>query len=271
MADEHRATPWTAASGATSTAIRAAVPSLTPSERRVAEVCLERSGDVVWGSVADLAAQSRTSSATVVRACRSLGYAGFRHLRGALLEELGASARECSPRPQVDPASGADVLRSTFADMSEGLRNTLGALDPVAVGRAVRLLAAADVVLVLGNGQSAPLAAASAALFLQAGRRSEAPADAFVQKLTAGRLLRPNVVLAVSCSGQNPSTLEAVEAARATGTASVVGLSCRAESALIESSDIGIVVPGGEPVSVLATLVSLQIASFSLTTESFGG
>lgn len=89
--------------------------------------------------------------------------------------------------------------------------------------------------------------------------------------MTASRLLRPNVVLAVSCSGQNPSTLDAVEAARATGRASVVGLSCRAESALIESSDIGIVVPGGEPVSVLATLMSLQIASFSLTTESFDG
>ncbi|BAH50718.1 putative RpiR family transcriptional regulator [Rhodococcus opacus B4] len=120
-------------SGPASMAIRAAVPSLTQSERRVAEVCLERPRDVAWGSVADLAAQSRASSATVVRACRRLGYAGFRHLRGALLEELGASAREFSPRRQCDPASAADALRSTFADLSEGLRETLDALDPVAV------------------------------------------------------------------------------------------------------------------------------------------
>ncbi|BAH50717.1 SIS domain-containing protein [Rhodococcus opacus] len=107
----------------------------------------------------------------------------------------------------------------------------------------MRLLAGADVVLVLGNGRSATLAAASAALFLEAGRRAQAPADALVQNVMAGRLQRPNVVLAVSCSGQNPITLEAVQAARATGTASVVGASGRAESTLIETSDIGIVVP----------------------------
>jgi RpiR family transcriptional regulator, carbohydrate utilization regulator len=50
----------------------------------------------------------------------------------------------------------------------------VGALDPVAIGSAVRMLAAAKRILVVGNGESASLAVAEAAMFLQSARQAEA-------------------------------------------------------------------------------------------------
>ncbi|WP_051033703.1 MurR/RpiR family transcriptional regulator [Rhodococcus sp. JVH1] len=244
-----------------------AAQALTASERRVAEVCVERPQDVAWGSVADLAAQSRTSGATVIRACRSLGFTGFGQLRDALLRELGASAHEPSPNRSGGPASAIVVLRTTLADMSGRLRTAPGALDPLAVDSAVHLLSAAERILVIGNGESALLGAVAAAMFLQSDRQAEAPSDALIQRLTAGRLSTPNVLLAVSLSGLNPITLGAVEATRATGGAHVVALSGTPESALIKSSDVGIAVGGGL-VTALALLAGLQVAMSRGQTDS---
>jgi RpiR family carbohydrate utilization transcriptional regulator len=121
------------------------------------------------------------------------------------------------------------------------------------------MLAAAERILVVGNGESAPLAAAAAMMFLQSGRRAEAPSDELTQRLAASRLSAPNVLLAVSLSGLNPITTAAVEASRATGGAQVVAVSATTDSALIEFSDVGIAVGGGM-VTALALLAGLQDA-----------
>ena len=61
--------------------VRAALPLLGPSERRVAQVILDRPGAVTEWSTAELATEAGTSTATVVRACQNLGFRGFQHLR----------------------------------------------------------------------------------------------------------------------------------------------------------------------------------------------
>ncbi|RZL85040.1 MAG: MurR/RpiR family transcriptional regulator [Rhodococcus sp. (in: high G+C Gram-positive bacteria)] len=110
-------------------AIRVSASRLTPGQKRVADYCMERPQEVAWGSVADLAAHSHTSSATVVRACRSLGYTGFQHLRSALLRELGASARTPASSRLRNPASSLGVVRTTPAEMSAGAGDSARASD----------------------------------------------------------------------------------------------------------------------------------------------
>ncbi len=61
--------------------VRAAASALGPSEGRVAAVIMDRPDDVVDWSAAELAAAAGTSTATVIRACQSLGFRGFQHLR----------------------------------------------------------------------------------------------------------------------------------------------------------------------------------------------
>jgi DNA-binding MurR/RpiR family transcriptional regulator len=62
--------------------------SLRDSEKRVAEFVQKRLEDVVLISLHGLALSSRTSDATVMRFCRSLGYRCFPDFKAALIPEL---------------------------------------------------------------------------------------------------------------------------------------------------------------------------------------
>ena len=104
--------------------VRAALPLLGPSERRVAQVILDRPGAVTEWSTAELATEAATSAATVVRACQNLGFRGFQHLR---LEVARAAPTENAP---VD----THPLARIFAD----------AADAIDLGRASVNLAAID-------------------------------------------------------------------------------------------------------------------------------
>ncbi|OUS92575.1 MurR/RpiR family transcriptional regulator [Rhodococcus sp. NCIMB 12038] len=254
--------------GATLAAIRAVAPKLAPSERRVADVCVERPRDVAWWSAADVAEHAGTSNATVVRACQNLGFKGFQHLRMLLLRDLGAAntpAADAEPGAQV----GAGLLRAVFTELATDLGGALAPLDEEAFDRAVRALAAAERVLVVGNGGSGPSAAAVAVRFMLNGRPVEAPSDAVIQQLTAGQLTSRDVLLAVSDSGLNSVTIRPVEAARTAG-ATVIGVTSYARSTLVELSDIALVVGGGTgpwgglgasaTVVQVAFLIGLQIA-----------
>ncbi|MDV7242852.1 MULTISPECIES: MurR/RpiR family transcriptional regulator [Rhodococcus] len=254
--------------GATLSAIRAVAPKLAPSERRVADVCVERPQDVAWWSAADVAEHAGTSTATVIRACQNLGFKGFQHLRMLLLRDLGSADPESGGTPAAEE-NGTGLVRAVFAEVATDLAGALAPLDEDSFERAVTALAKAERVLVVGNGASGPSAAAVAVRFILNGRHAEAPTDAVIQQLTAGHLTSRDVCLAVSDSGLNSVTLRPVEAARTAG-ATVIGVTSYARSTLVEKSDIGLVIGGGSgpwgglgasaTVVQLAFLISLQIA-----------
>ncbi|MDR5712630.1 MurR/RpiR family transcriptional regulator [Nesterenkonia flava] len=61
--------------------IRAALPLLAGSEQRVAESLLALGERVATLSTADVAQHASSSPATVVRACKNMGFSGFHHVR----------------------------------------------------------------------------------------------------------------------------------------------------------------------------------------------
>ncbi|EME16666.1 RpiR family transcriptional regulator [Rhodococcus triatomae BKS 15-14] len=254
--------------GSTLAVIRARVTSLAPSERRVAEVCLGRPREVAWWSAADLAEQASTSSATVVRACQNLGFTGFQHLRMLLLRDLGAagSGESGAADPTETPMG---LMRTVFDEVARDLGTALSPLDEEALEAAVTALAAAERVLIVGNGgASAPCASALAFRLVLNGRPAEAPVDAVVQQLSASHLSESDVCLVISDSGMNSYTLAPADAARNAG-ATVIGVTGHARSDLATRSDIALVVGGAGPwsahgvsstVVVLSFLIGLQVA-----------
>lgn len=224
--------------------IRAGLPSLVPSERRVAEVCLQRPEVVAEWSAAELAEAAGTSRATVVRACRSLGFRGLQHLRLVLARDAAGAAAQ-GRRVRLEDGPDA-VVEAVFHEGVELLRGSLGPLDREAYGHAVRLLAGEGRLLVSGNGASAPAAMDAALRLLGAGCPAEAPTDALTQQLTA-RLLGPgDVCLLISSSGANELTLLVAEAARAAG-ARLIGLTSVLGSPLGALADADLVVGVADP------------------------
>ncbi|MEZ5258088.1 MAG: hypothetical protein R2705_14655 [Ilumatobacteraceae bacterium] len=71
---------------------------LTKTERRVAEVLLQRPQVAAFGTVAELAEQSSAGAATVVRLAVKLGYDGFTGLQLAAQHDLEGRLRPAVER-----------------------------------------------------------------------------------------------------------------------------------------------------------------------------
>ena len=122
-----------------SSLISDAAPRLTSAERRVADVVLAEPQAVAFGTVAELAARSRTSGPTVVRFAAKLGYPGFAALQTAAQGEISDALRPAATRIRELPAT--DVVAQVLAIDVENVHTTLAAIDPAVFRDAVALLA----------------------------------------------------------------------------------------------------------------------------------
>ena len=113
--------------------------SLTPAERRVADVVLSRPQIVAFGTVAGVAAQAAASGATVVRLAAKLGYDGFVALQADVQDEMGDRLRPAAERIRRRPPS--DLLGRSLATETENVHATLDAIDRPTFDAAVRRLA----------------------------------------------------------------------------------------------------------------------------------
>ncbi|GEK80284.1 MurR/RpiR family transcriptional regulator [Agrococcus baldri] len=208
--------------------LRAAAGALGPSERRVADVVLAAPGAVVEWSTSELAEAAGTAPATVIRACQSLGFRGFQHLRLELARAL----------PVGDPEESATL--QPFADAIDALRHSADAVDAAAIEAAVEAMVRADRVVLVGNGFSGPPLQDAALRLSTLGRRVEAPIDVLGQQFACQSVRPGDVTLALSYSGANAHTLAACRAAHAAG-ATLVAVTTFAQSPIARLADIVVV------------------------------
>jgi DNA-binding MurR/RpiR family transcriptional regulator len=109
--------------------------SLTPAERRVAEVVLEHPQLVAFGTVADLAEQSGSGAATVVRLATKLGFDGFTALQASVQHDLARQLRPAAERIR-EPAA-TDAIANHLSLELDNVRSTLSSLDDDALSDAV--------------------------------------------------------------------------------------------------------------------------------------
>lgn len=206
--------------------IRAAATTLGPSEGRVAAVVLSRPDDVVGWSTAELAQVAETSTATVIRACQSLGFRGFQHLR---LEV--ARAAPLAPQESRESADAA------FDAAVDAIRLAQESVDPRQIERAVDALKRAERIALVGSGFSGPPLQDFAMRLSTLGRSVEAPVDALGQQFAVRSLSPGDVCLALSYSGANSQTLRACAAAAARGV-TIVLVTSYARSPIGRQADI---------------------------------
>jgi len=225
--------------------IRALVPSLNPSDARVARVLVGDPRRVVHLSVGDVAAEAGTSASTVVRCCQRLGFKGFQHVKIALAQELGAAGG-----PSAEGGAGADlsaggVLRRVLTSSARALTDSLSTVGEEEFERAVSALSEARKALFVGVGTSAPLAQDAAYRFKTVGVEAEAPPDVHTQHVAAKLLAEGDVCFAVSHTGATRETVTNVRDAKAAGATTVV-LTSFSRSPITEHADVALVAGGPE-------------------------
>ena len=131
--------------------------SLTPAERRVAEVVLDQPQLVAFGTVADLAEAAGSGAATVVRLAGKLGFDGFTGLQASVQHALAGQLRPAAERIR-EPAATDAIGRHLQLEI-DNVATTLRALDGEVLADVVAHLAATEArVFVLSGDASLGIA-----------------------------------------------------------------------------------------------------------------
>jgi glucokinase len=203
--------------------VRLARTELSAAEQRVADLVLSQPRSVLNDPIVDIARSAGVSQPTVVRFCRSLGYAGLSDFKLKLASGLTSTIPVSHTQVRRTDSAlelGAKVLDNTAA----ALFAVRDQLSNEAVERAIDLLLAARRVECYAIGNYAVVAQDAQYKLLRFGVPAAAVTEPRLQAMAAAALGADDVVIAVSGSGRMTELLKSVDAALAAG-ATVIALS----------------------------------------------
>ncbi len=222
--------------------MRALLPELTPAEQRLAAQFLGDPAGSAALSVADLAVRCETSTASVVRFSRRLGYDRYRDLRLDVAREAARETLETGGAPAVSgdidrDDSLADIVAKVSLAETLSISDTVSALDVDALAVAVAAVARARRVEVFGVGASAVVGLDLQRKLVRIGRTALAWSDSHAAWTSGATLDRDCVAIAISHSGATADTIEFLAIARASG-ATTVAITNHGGSALAGEADL---------------------------------
>ncbi|MGN8116613.1 MurR/RpiR family transcriptional regulator [Labrys sp. 22185] len=220
--------------------LRSALPALSESERRVALWILDHVDLAIRQSMSAIAQTVEVSDTTVLRMCRTAGFAGFTDLKLALVRDTGERS---AARPD-ESAAGVDGdlgwAKRVFNANIQAISDTLSMLDQGDFARALDLVAGARHILIGGIGGSGIVAQALYQRCFRLGLRCDAPVDSQLQLMHASLLGPGDLAVAISYSGITNDPVLLLQEARAQG-ASTLCITGNRRSPLARLADVVLV------------------------------
>lgn len=222
--------------------MRSIYPELRPSEQRIAQLFLDAPGETAALGVAELAERGDTSTTTVIRFCKRMGFAHLKDLRIEVLHDVARESYETAALPDVSgDIARDDSLEHVVAKVS--LAETLSIADtakalPIAeLARAADAVGEAPRVDIFGVGASAFVGLDLQQKLTRIGRVALSWSDPHAAWTSAATLRPGNVAIAISHSGNTIDAVDFLSIARSAG-ATTIAITNHAGSQIAEVSDI---------------------------------
>ena len=210
-------------------------------EKKIADCIKSRKEEVVDLTVAELAAASGTSDATVSRFCRRCGFKSFQNLKMALAREvLEERQKAIQVSNDIDRADKGQSLQNILANKVAELTETVNLMDGEALEQALRLLEQADLVQVAAVGNTAPTALDCAFKLNQLGIRAVSGTIWEGETARAFNLTGRDVLLVISNSGTSRRLQALAEGAKENG-AKIILVTNNGSSPLARLSDVTLI------------------------------
>jgi RpiR family carbohydrate utilization transcriptional regulator len=193
--------------------IRGYYPSLSPSERKVADFILENFSHVIRMPLAELAELSGASEATAVRLCRSLGYSGFLELKIALTRALPDSPQLIHDDIAIEDTP-ITIARKVFQGGIRALSDTAAMLDKEAFEKALNLVDGAERILIVGVGTSGPMAHELSNRLMRLRLNCQVITDSYLQVMQAALLTDKDVLIVISQTGDSQDPIRTANEGR---------------------------------------------------------
>ena len=220
---------------------------MTPAESKVVQLILTDPARAVELSVHQLAAQAFSSSATIVRMCRRLGFDGYKELKRALQYEL--AVRKLSAQDDHGEVLRGDTLEEmvdkiTYKNIAS-LEETKNLVDLPVLQQCVDLIIRSRTICLFGVGSSLCVARDAYLKFLRLDKPCVLNDDWHSQLLQARNMTSQDLGLFISYSGQTVELIECAKAVKKAG-ARMILITRFAASSLSELSDYNLYVSANE-------------------------
>jgi len=221
-------------------------PALTAAEQRVAATIIERPLEMRELSGRELARLSGISESAVFRLAHKLGFAGFKELKLALLEEhvAGRTRGELGifNIPIHYNAPVAVQAQEVLQAYVDSLQRTAALVEAERIREVAQLLRDASLVTLVGMGSSLAAASLAENVLLRCGIICRLTSDSHVQLLQTLQTVGQHVVVAFSYSGETSETVDALQVASLHG-AHTVAVTAFAQSSLTRYAGVVLMVP----------------------------
>lgn len=245
--------------------------SLTPVERLVAEYVLENTAEIPRLSIKELSAKSRTSDASVLRFCKTLGFSGYRNFIVSISTSLGSMEEEHAD--QYTDIQPGDELQTIINNISlnncKSIEDTLSIINREEIAKAVELIRKSQRIDFYGVAASGLVCLDAQQKFMRINKMCNAFIDGHSQ-LTAATLLKSeDVAVIISNSGNTREVLEALDVAKE-NDAKVVAITRYNASPLAKKADIVLFISTPE-ISIRSGAMGSRIAMLNVIDILFAG
>ncbi|CAH8717492.1 MurR/RpiR family transcriptional regulator [Paenibacillus thiaminolyticus] len=251
--------------------IRDMKDSLTPVERVVAEYVLANLEEIPHLSIKSLAQLTKTSDASVLRFCKTMGYTGYRSFIVSISASLGSMEDEQKDQyTDIQPGDDLNTIISNISrNNSKSIEDTLCVIDRKEIERAVKVLRESRRIVFFGIGASGLVGIDAEQKFSRINKICHAYTDGHSQ-LTAATLLEKNdVAIFISNSGNTADILDALDIAKKNG-ACIIAITKYTKSPLAENAHIVLSISTPE-ITIRSGAMGSRIAMLTVIDILFAG
>ena len=189
--------------------------SFTPVERLVGDYILENAKEIPHLSIKELAQSSKTSDASVLRFCKTMGYNGYRNFIVSISASLGS--RDEDLKDQYTDIQPGDDLSTIISNISlnnmKSIEDTLSVIDRNEIAKAVELLCQSKRIVFFGVGASGIVCKDGEQKFSRINKMCHAYIDGHSQLTAATLLEKDDVAIFISKSGATSDIIDALDIA----------------------------------------------------------
>ena len=223
--------------------IRSSYNSLSETERKAADYFLAHKHEIYNIPIAKLAEESGASSASWVRLCKSIGFAGLKEMRQQLYAERGSEPPQSSQADVYfadlrEGSSVGQILHTVASTSVQAIRDTAKLIDQKALDEAANCILQADSIRLFGMGASALVAEDLYNKMLRINKNVVFSRDSHVQLSYSSTLTPRDAAVFVSNTGYTQETLQEMNAAKSCGCRTIVITQYSKKSPLASGCDI---------------------------------
>ncbi|RDW16973.1 RpiR family transcriptional regulator [Oceanobacillus arenosus] len=242
--------------------LKAMINRLPPSERKIAEYILQNPEEAILLTALMLGEKSKTSSAAVIRLCKSLGFSGLQELKIRIAGDLQEGAineyRDIEPNEEFN-----NIIHKVTSNTIQTLKETADMMNIEALERAVRALSTASSIIFFGVGASNIAAKDAEQKFSRINKNAFSFSDVHMAATSVANKGEGDVVVGISFSGNTEEVAKLMELAKSKQT-TTISITKYGNSAVANFSDIQLYTSTAKEATIRSGATSSRIAQLHI-------